>query len=78
MKHDDGKRGYQYGPCSKRKEDLGPVVIAISDDVRLRRESKSKLYFIEVYDYGCGWYRHSSAVEPRSDAESRARDIAGV
>lgn len=75
MKADDGRRGYQYGACSPRKPDLGPAIIEISNDVRLRRDRQSSRYYVEVYDYGCGWYRYNNIMETEYDARKRAEYV---
>lgn len=63
---------YQYGSCGKRKSNLGLAIIDISADVRLHRQADSNLYFVEVYDDGCGWYRYSTVAESEYEATSRA------
>lgn len=63
---------YQYGSCSKRGLSLGPVMIEISSDVRLRRQTNSSLYVVEVYDYDCGWYQYSNVAESEFEATKRA------
>lgn len=66
----------QYGSCSKRGPSLGPAVIEISADIRIRRQAGSSLYLVEVYDEGCGWYRYSNVLESEFEATKRAEYIA--
>lgn len=62
----------------KRREILGPTVIPVSEDVRIRRSGSSNLYYVEVFDYGCGWYRYGTVLEVEFEAMSRARYVAGL